>query len=138
MNWIYSLENKIFTIIQTRALKALKTDYPNIFFTQDAEPDDTTSHFPTVFIHFLPHAEMGNDLDNQSINAIMSTIQIEVTCSKDQKQNGARQVAWAIVDEFKKLRYNVVLTPEIRNTGNDTHQVVARVRRVVGAGDTIK
>lgn len=138
MNWVYQLENEIFTVISHRATKALKTKYPNIFFTQDAEPDDTTSHFPTVFLRFMPMAEVGNDLDNISINAVMSAIQIEVTCSKDQKQSGARQVMWAIIDEFKKLRYNVAMTPEVLNTGNDTHQVIARVRRVIGQGENIK
>lgn len=137
MNWVYSLENKIFTIIEYRTKQVLGKKYPSIFFTQDAEPDDTKNNFPTIYLHFLPSAETGRDLRNDGTHAIVSTVQIEVTCSKDQKQSGARQIMWEVVEQFKKLSYSIMLTPEVLTTGNDTHQVVARVSRVIGASDSI-
>lgn len=137
MHWVYTLENKIATIIEYKTKQVLGKKYPNIFFTQDAEPDDTKNNFPTVYLHFLPSAETGSDLDNKGIHAIISTVQIEVTCSKDQKQSGARQVMWEVIEQFKHLSYGVVLMPETMVTGNDTHQVIARVRRIIGASDAI-
>lgn len=136
-NWVYTVENQIYTTVAYRAKKELIADYPTIFFTMDAEPENTDSHFPTVFIHFLPNPEIGETLDGQDINAITSTVQIEVTTSKEQKQKGARLIAWEVVEQFKKLRYSVVLAPEVKNTGNDTNYCVARVRRVIGNADSL-
>lgn len=138
MSWIYDLENEIFTKISYRGKKKLGSDFPTIFFTMDAEPDDTTSHFPTVYIHFLPIAEQGQTLDGQEINAVLSTVQIEVSTSKDQGQKAVRQITWEIVELFKLMRYSVVMTPEIIKTGNDTNQCVARVRRMIGNADAIE
>lgn len=136
-SWVYTVENQIYTTIAYRAKKELIKDYPTIFFTMDAEPENTDSHFPTVYIHFLPNPELGQTLDGLGINAITSTVQIEVTTSKEQKQKGARQIAWEVVEQFKKLRYEVVFTPEVMNTGNDTNYCVARVRRTIGNADSI-
>ena len=90
----------------------------------------------------LPHIsefilEYGKTLDALTINAIMSTAQIEVTSSKTQGQTVARQVIWETIEQFKALRYEVFQTPEVIPTGNDTNCCVCRVRRMVGANDTV-
>lgn len=137
MNWIYTFENRIYTIIKTRVEKSLKTDYLNLTFTMDDEPSDPTNHFPTVLIHFLPSAEQGATLDGEGINAIISSVQIDVSSNKTQGQKVARQVMWEVVDEFKRLRYQVKMMPEVINTGNDTNRVVCRMSRMVGANDIV-
>lgn len=137
MSWIYTFENKVYTVVKTRVEKQLKTKYKNLTFTMDDEPSDPTNHFPTVLIHYLPSNEKGVDLDNTEINGFTSTVQIEVTSSKTEGQKAALLVAWQVVDEFKKLRYGMMLKPEPIKTGNDTNRVVARVSRIVGANDIV-
>lgn len=137
MNWIYTQENRIYTIIQKRTTKSIGTKYKNLFFTQDPEPDDTSSHFPTVYMHFLPTMERGQTIDANGINAITSTVQIEVTSSKTQGQTVAREVIWEVIDQLHKLKFEVAMSPEVVKTGNDTSQCVARMRRMIGASDTI-
>jgi len=136
LSWIYKLENRIYTIVKTRTTKVL-SKYPDLNFTQDPEPDDTTPHFPTVFFTFLPSAEMGRTIEGSSINAIMSTIEVQVTSSKTQGLTVARTVSWEVVEQLKALRYEVVLSPKVIPTGNDTCEVVFRMRRMIGANDKI-
>lgn len=137
MNWIYTFENRIYTIVKTRVTKSLGTTYKNLTFTMDEEPSDPTNHFPTVLIHYLPFAEIGNTLDGLDINAMESTVQIDVASNKTQGQKVARLVMWEVIDQFKALRYQVELSPEVINTGNDTYRVVARMSRIVGANDIV-
>ena len=138
MSWVNKLENKIFTIVEARTKSAIGSKYTDLNFTMDGEPDDTKNHFPTVYIHYMPSYERGETFDADDVNAIMSTIQIEVTASKSQGQNVAREVAWEVITQFKKLKYKMNLAPEIIATGNDTSKVVARVKRMIGGGDTIE
>ena len=137
MSWVYDYENRIYTIVKTRTKNAL-TKYKDLNFTQDPEPDDTTAHFPTVYIHFLPSTERGETIDGLEITAINSTVQIEITSSKTQGQTVARQVMWEVIEQFKKLRYLMFQSPEVIATGNDTNRCVCRVRRLVAQGDTVK
>lgn len=137
MSWIYTFENRIYTIVKTRATKVLGDKYKNLTFTMDEEPNDPENHFPTVLIHYLPSAEQGMTLDGEDINAFFSTVQIDVTTNKEQGQSTARLVAWEVIEQFKKLRYQLSLSPEVLNTGNDTNRVVARMRRIVGANDIV-
>lgn len=137
MSWVFDLENRIYTIVKTKVTNKLKSKYSKINFTQDPTPDDTNSYFPTIYIHFLPSNEYGKTLDALTINAIMSTAQIEVTSSKTQGQTVARQVIWETIEQFKAFRYEVFQTPEVIPTGNDTNCCVCRVRRMVGANDTV-
>lgn len=137
MSWVYDYENRIYTIVKTRTKNAL-TKYKDLNFTQDPEPDDTKPHFPTVYVHFLPSPEYGRTLDALDINAIMSTVQVEVTSSKTQGQTVARSVMWEVIEQFKKLRYDLFQSPEVIPTGNDTNCCVCRLRRMVGQCDTVK
>ena len=137
MNWVYAQENRIYTIILTKVKNALKSKYPDINFTLDPEPDDTSTHFPSVYIHFLPSSEKGQTLDASGVNAIYSTIEIQVTSSKTQGQTVAREVIWEVVDKLHSMKYEITYSPEIVPTGNDTNQCVCRMRRILGANDTI-
>lgn len=137
MSWIYTQENRIYTIIQSKVKKKLGNKYPNLDFTQDPEPDDTSTHFPSVYMHFLPSSEKGQTINAKGINAIMSTVQVSVTSSKSQGQTVAREVIWEVVDELHSLQYEMFYSPEIIPTGNDTNQCVARMRRMLGANDKL-
>ena len=137
-SWVSDTELKINTIVTTRAKKNLITDYPNIFFTMDNETDVTPT-FPTVYIHFLPNAERGKTLDGFDINAFLCGVQIEVIVTKDQGQTTARTVMYEMLEQFKKLSFEINLMPEFTSTGDvETKEIVARCRRVIGASDIIQ
>ena len=137
MNWIYTFENRIYTTVKTRTVKSIGKQYPNLTFTMDEAPSDPTNHFPTVLFHYLPTNEKGQDLDGDGVHAIQSTLQIDVATNKEQGQNSARLVMWEVVEQLKKLKYQLFQSPEVINTGNETYRVVARMRRIVGASDIV-
>lgn len=134
-NWVYTTENRIFTIIEARTTKAIGAKYPDLFFTRDPEPDSATNHFPTVYLNFRS-TEDGNTLTNEEIEFIDSNVVVEVTGGKSQGQNGTRQVAFEVVEQFKKLGYTVSL-PRVIVTGNDTNQLVFEADRQIGGGDSL-
>ena len=82
-DWVYSIESKIYTIVKTRLENSLKTSYPNLYVTQQSKTSDEPK-FPTVYIQMLDSPEMGADLENSTINALLTTFEVHVTASKEQ------------------------------------------------------
>lgn len=134
-NWVYTLENRIFTIVEVRTTKAIGSKYPDLHFTRDPEPEDITNHFPTVYMDFRS-TEDGNTLENTEVEMVTSNIAVEITGGKSQGQNGTRQVAFEVLDQLKKLGYTVSM-PRGIITGNDTNQFVIEATRLIGGGDVI-
>ena len=126
--WVFELENKIFSILKYKGELALRSKYPNIYFTNSAS-NQGSPRFPTVYIHELGGVEIGQDLDNISINAVRETIQIEVTTNTTQRE--AKEVMATILGICKELRFNINQMPEFRN-GNTSYTSIARITRVFG------
>lgn len=135
MNWIYSIENKIFTLVGYRVKEALSLKYPDITFTRDPQPDGNMNHFPTIYMNFLSEEE-GHTLDNEE-SGIASTINIEVTANKTQGSNGARTVAYEVLDKLHNIGYNATSPVKVVPTGNDTSQYVFTVYRMIGSSTKI-
>lgn len=136
--WIADLYSTIFTIVSTRSKRNLIADYPKIFFTTE-DRSDNSPIFPTVYFEFLESAELGTDMEGDSVNAILCTVQVDVTVSKTQGQKVARKVIYDVVDRFKELRFSLDNTPMFIDTGSsDTKRISARFSRVVCEGDTVK
>lgn len=133
-NWVYSFENRVFTIVGYEVKQKLISQYPNLFFTRDPEPDDLSNHFPTVYMNFSSVDET-NDLVNDDIDFINSSISVEVTGNKTQGPNGTRLVAYMVMEEIKKLGYRIYAMPKVMITGNDTTVMVLEARRLVGNGE---
>lgn len=135
-DWVYSIESKIYTIVKTRLEKSLKTTYPNMVVTQQQKLNDDTS-LPSVFIKMLDSPEVGSDLDNLTVNAMLVTFETHVTVSKDMGLSGLRAIASAVLDNFKKLRFNVGMRGEITRETTDTYTIISRFRRVIGGNEEI-
>lgn len=136
--WVRERENDIFTLVKTRSKRVLQTKYPDLYFTQDDEQIVETK-LPTVYIHNLPGVEIGQTIDGQNINGMLFTFEIHVTVSKKQGQKAASEVMWEIIGQFKKLRFSLTMSPEFINSNNASmQQIVARVRRPIGASDNIQ
>ena len=100
-DWVYSVESKIYTIVKTRLETALKSTYPKLLVTQQQKLNDEPS-FPTVYIQMLDSPEIGSDLKNETVNAMLTTFEVHTTVSKEQGLSGLRKVQAAVTDNFKK------------------------------------
>lgn len=136
MIWALEIESTIYTIIKTKARARLVEEYPTINFTNDNVVSDTAV-FPTVYIHFLPSMEIGQDIDNVDVNAIRATAQIEITVGNAQNSlTDARKVVSVVLEEFKALRFNITAMPEFNGNTTDTKRMIFRASRVIGSQDT--
>lgn len=129
--WTSKIPAKVYTRIKTEGTKKLKKKYPNICFTTSSKVQSEPK-FPTVYVKRMQGAEKGQTLDGQSINAILSTFQIEV--SDNQSDERAQDVADTIYAIMKSMGYQVLGEPIPDNT-QDTCRNVARYQRLVGAND---
>lgn len=127
--------------IQTRVFSRIKNQYPAALITKYPETYFTTSDrvsqkpkFPTVYVHEMSSSELGRDLDGTTINAVRTTIQIEIT--DNVSMSNAKEVMNYVVIVMKAMRYELVTMPEFNNTP-EIYRVVARFRRVIGSGDVL-
>lgn len=135
--WVNDTQNEIYTIVKYRANKNLISSYPDIEFTTNIESGEPTS-FPSVYIHFMPSAEMGGDLENTGINAFMCGAQVQVTVTEEMGEKSCQTVSWEVLSQFKALGFSVNMMPEFIRTGNaDIRQMTFRVRRAIGANNNI-
>ena len=135
-DWVYSVESKIYTIVKTRLENSLKTTYPSMVITQQQRLNDDTS-LPSVFIKMLDSPEVGADLNNLTVNAMLVTFETHITVSKDMGLTGLRKIASAVLDNFKKLRFNVGMRGEITRETTDTYTIISRFNRVIGGNEEI-
>lgn len=132
-NMLDMLESQVITRIKTQFSQKMKDRYPNLKFT-NSDRADTVPKFPTVYIHEMPGMETGEDLQGDTINAVWSSFQIEVTTNT--KMNDAKEVMNEVVRIMKTMRFQVIATPEFQNT-DSTYRRVARFRRMIADGDIL-
>ena len=135
-DWVFDIENKIYTIIKTRLEKSLTSDYPNLLITQQQKINDDTS-LPTIFIKMLDSPEMGADLEGSTVNAMLVYFETHITVTKDLGLTGLRKISAAVLDNFKKLRFQMATRGEITRESSDTYTTIARYERLIGAGQEI-
>lgn len=134
-SWIYDVQTDIFTIIKTKLTGKLGADYPDLLVTMtDSLLTDTS--FPTVYLHFMQGVERANDLVNEEINAVTTTLQYEVTVSKEQGMRVANEVTSEVTDALKSLGFTLVFTPEFVHVNADTKRTIGRARRTIASGDS--
>lgn len=127
------LESQVITRIKTQFSKKLKDRYPNLKFT-NSDRADTVPKFPTAYIHEMPGAETGANTEGNTINAVWSSFQIEVTTNT--KQSDAKEVMDEVMKIMKKMRFQVISMPEFQNT-DSTYRRVARFRRMIADDDIL-
>lgn len=117
----------------TQVSYMLKKKYPNLNCTTKGE-NVGTSKFPTMYMYELQPLEVGNDLENVTINAVQSTIEIQVYTKNDEAL--CKEIMSEATLEMKRFRFNVIAMP-IVSTADSITSGVARYRRIVGSGDTL-
>lgn len=127
------IQSRVFSRLKNKYPQTLKTKYPNTrFTTSDRTPQNPT--FPCIYVHERAPMEMARDLVGTSINAILSTFQIDVT--DNSSMENATEVMNYVLNEMKVMRYEAYSMPEFQNTPTYFRKV-AVFRRVIGDGDTL-
>lgn len=131
--WTSDITSIVFTRIKVEATKELKSKYPDINFTT-SDKVRTEPTFPNVFVKRLQGSERGQTLDGETVNATLSSFQIEV--ADNVNDNRSQEVADVIYAIMKKMRFEAIGEP-FQDNIDDVHRNVARYRRVIGYNDTL-
>lgn len=132
-SWYTEIEDKLYNVIKTRIVKSLNTrttPITGIHFTNE-NASNAPSAFPTVYFHELQPVETGNDLENQTVNAVLDTVEIIVY---DKNRSRGKIIMTEATNQMKNLRYSVIMMP-ITTVYDSVYQSVARFRRTIGATD---
>lgn len=131
--WINDIGVAVYSRIKARG-SPLKKKYPNIFFTDENETEETTAVFPTVFVDELSGVEQGRDLDGSTVNSYLATFQINI--SHNGKKSEVREIMGNCMETMKSMRFEIIGTTIYSKT-NGVWGAVARFRRTIGSSDTL-
>lgn len=132
MSWITDLDSMIFTRIKYKLEKKFKTKYPD-FNVTNTDKSLKEPKFPNVYIQVLGNPEAGETTEAEEINAVVYTMQIDVTTKT---QLSTREVSDEVINILKEMMFKGVAFPYPSNT-DDTFRNIARFRRTIAVGDTI-
>lgn len=131
-DWFSQLEETILTQLDYMLAQRQDAPFPNLVCTS-ANQNQLTA-FPTMYVHELEPIETGNDLENQTVNAVIETIEIQ--CWTNETEAECWRLMAAAIVEMKRMRFNCTAFPNIQ-TDNKIAFGIARFRRVIGSGDTL-
>lgn len=131
-DWFSKIESTVFTTISYMLTERTGAPFPKLKCTTVSQNEITT--FPTLYIHELQPIEAGMDLTNETVNAVLSTMEIQVWSNVSELD--CRNILSAAIIEMKRLGYNVTMFPNV-TTDSKIRWGVARFRRMIGNGDAI-
>lgn len=127
--WWSEIEDKVFTYVESYMMD----DYPELTCTTKGD-NIVDAEMPTLYLHEMTPIETGQDLDNTTINAVISTVEIVVYTNTTESE--CRQIISKAISLMKELRFNVTAFPDVV-TQNNVAMAVARFRRVIGRSDKL-
>ena len=86
------------------------------------------SVFPTLYLHILSPVEAAQDLENDEVNAVLATIEVQVYTNVS--ENEANKIMADVVSVMKNLRWNVTTLPD-PHTVDGISFAIARFRQLV-------
>ena len=131
-NWFALIESNVFTQIEYMLVKRNDAPFPKLRCTSVSQSEITS--FPTLYLHELQPVEVGMDLTNESVNAVNSTIEIQVWTNT--KELDCKNILTQAIFEMKRMGYNVTMFPSVV-TDSKIKWGVARFSRIVGSGDDL-
>lgn len=133
--WYSQIESTLFTTLQYNLAEREDAPFPYLSCTTSSENEtiDGVSDFPALYVHLLSPLEMGNDLTNESVNAINATLEVQVFSNKSESQ--CVKIMAQVIKQMKKLHFNVTLFPDPQ-TSDKKYFAIARFNRVIGNGDS--
>lgn len=129
--WIFDLSRIVYTQLQYKVGKKLKTEYPNLNFTTSSINQITK--FPTVFFNELQGNESASDLEGNEINAVRVAYQVKIY--SDKSQEVCLTIAKEVVAVMKEMKFNTT-TPIFQNEST-TYRLILRFNRMIGSEDII-
>lgn len=132
--WYSQIESTLLTTLQYYLVEKTDAPFPLLNCTTSSENDslEGVSDFPTLYVHLLSPLEIGNDLTNESVNAIDATLELQVF--SNQNESECREIMDACIIEMKKLHFNISMFPDPQ-TQDKKYFAIARFNRVIGSGD---
>lgn len=126
--------------IPTQVLSRLKYDskmlelqrkYPNFTLTTSDE-SSTPTKFPTLILRKLESPEVGQDLENTTINGINAGFQIDVI-DNEKKRTRVKEIMEEVKRIMKSMRFNLRDAPDMDT--NDEKRSILRATRYITEND---
>ena len=111
----------------------MKKKYPALNCTTKSE-NGLPAEFPTLYLHELEPIERGQDLTNETVNAVLSTMEIVIWTNTT--EDDCRKMLAEAVNQMKHLQFNIIGMPVVV-TNDKISRGVIRCRRLVGNGDKL-
>lgn len=125
MSWVRELKDKTVTIVKTMLGGSIRVT--------DEYRTNTQAAFPTVYLEFLESPETAMDLENDEVNAINFTVQVNVYTTD---RTECKEITDEVLEIVKRnLRMTIAMLPIFYEDGSVTNGVF-RARRIMGQGDT--
>lgn len=134
ISWDDLIPSTVFTRVKTNFSDSLKTKYKMTdknFSTVGSS--DTPAVFPFIGVQLISMNEISNDLDGDTIPAVMCGFQIDVT--DNQSDSRASEIAREVKAIMKTMRFNCKKQPSQSNKG--TYRQTYRCSRKIGSNDIL-
>ena len=138
-SWFSQIESTVFTYIQFKLVEQYNAPYPNLNCTTKSENIDPNNlqtnaqaKFPTLYFHILQPIEQAQDLENDEVNAVLATIEIQVFSNKSETE--ANKIITSAISLMKELRWNITMFPDPQ-TSDKISYTIARFRKLVTEDD---
>ena len=127
-SWFMNIEPYVFTVFDKR----MKDKFDHIFCTTSNQ-DVRESKFPCVYLRLVEQTEVGNDLDNVTVNAVRASFRVQVY-SKTAAE--CRAITAEAALQLKRLRFNIIEMPVYASERDKSVFLSdARFSRIIGGGD---
>ena len=132
--WFSKIESVILTILKQELKLDELAPYPELILTNSSQNEslENVRNFPTLYVHLLPLVEMGQDLTNETVNAVRATVELQLY-TDDSEQRCRDMIARALL-VMKSLHFNIPSFPDPQ-TSDKKYFAIARCSRVIGGGD---
>ena len=128
--WFSKIEGMVVTQLSYMLKERDNAPYPDMKITS-VNQSPTPATFPTMYVH-EEQMERGQDLYNASVNAVISTVDLNIWTNRG--QSVCKEMVAAAIVEMKRLGYDIVSDQGIV-TGGDVSHGILRTRRIIGAND---
>ena len=135
MLWIDKIQTQVLSRLKyDEEMQNLQKKYPD-FTLVTLTVSSTEPTFPTLLLQQLETPEVGQDLDNVSVNGINAGFQIDVTDNTRDNRVRVEEIISAAYAVMKSMRFNVRRMPD--QDTQDEKRSTLRATRIIGSGDTL-
>lgn len=130
--WFLKVLPNVFTQVEYMLAGRKDAPYPKLNCTTKSE--NTITKFPTLYLHELQPIEEGQDLVNDGVTAVYSTMEIQVWSNINETE--CKEILADAIMEMKRFGFSVTMFPSVQ-TDNKIAWGAVRFRRMIGAGDAL-